>query len=673
MHFKSDDPASPSKTSYGLFEDSIDRIDATSDHTRLSHMAQGLNWVDSWTLGVIAGRINWADRLYCTFEAAPETSGPYRDFDLHVFAPNDRRRLLGHLRRAAREQVSFACELAYVRDSGETRILLVRGAYKALEGARGVINGLIQDVTEIRRTEGARREAVEWLSSFIENLPAGAVHVRAGRLSMNAALERITGYARHELPDLEAWFAKLYGDTSGKLLQHYKRQRQEGFPSEVRGVIRRRDGEMRVLELRACHDPSGEIWIIHDITDRAALEAELIAAKDRAEVAAEAKAEFLANMSHELRTPLTAIIGFTGLLTALEDLGEIQRHWVSRVDEAGKSLLAIVNDVLDFSRLEDGSIALENEGFDPRRLIDNTVALLSAQAERKGVSMTVDVAEDVPRELDGDPGRLRQILINLVSNAVKFTNKGGVTLGLGRTIDAMGRPQLRFSVTDTGIGIPKAAQAQIFQRFVQADGSISRRFGGTGLGLAICARLAELMEGQIGVESQPGAGSTFWFTIPLVEASASRTVDVEDAPIELDPIRLLLVEDAEANQELISTVLRAAGVEVDLAANGAEAVEAVKTGGYDMILMDVQMPVMDGVEATQIIRGLGGALADLPIIALSANVLAQQVARYRSAGMDDHLAKPINPRDLLTTIARWSGGGAPDQGRHTKRREGLNG
>ncbi|HEY2660123.1 MAG TPA: ATP-binding protein [Caulobacteraceae bacterium] len=629
-------------------------LDGKANQRQLLSMAESLTGVGHWRLRVADLHTFWSEQVYRIHGVTPESFNPNHQSALDFFHPDDRPAVVEQFDRAIRQGATFEFEARIIRPDGQTRTTVCKGACEpGSSDAPKAIVGVLQDITERRRAEAAQRENAERLTRFIERLPAGAVHVRAGALTMNAELERITGYSRHELPTLKAWFSKLYGDEGGRLMARYEQTRQDGFKAIVHGTIRRSDGEPRVLELRACDDPSGEIWIVHDVTDRQAMQDELIAARDRAEVAARAKSEFLANMSHELRTPLTAIIGFTGLLSSQSGLAKIERHWVTRIDDAGKALLAIVNDVLDFSKLEAGSVELESEIFEPRRLVADTLALLNEQAMRKGVTLAAQVADSVASGLIGDTGRLRQVLINLVSNAVKFTNHGGVAVVV-ETEDREDRgPGVRFSVIDTGIGIPDTALGQIFQRFVQADGSISRKFGGTGLGLAISARLVELMGGEIGVDSRLGEGSTFWFWAPLAESSCVAPTATVEAPVRLEAVRVLLVEDAEANQELISTLLGAVGVEVAIANNGAEALEAVKMARYDLILMDVQMPVMGGVQATEIIRGMGGALARIPIIALSANVLPEQVAEYHRAGMSAHLAKPINPRDLLTAIARW--------------------
>jgi CheY-like chemotaxis protein len=235
---------------------------------------------------------------------------------------------------------------------------------------------------------------------------------------------------------------------------------------------------------------------------------------------------------------------------------------------------------------------------------------------------------------------------------VKFTAQGKVEIRVAAVSHAPLR--LRFEVADSGIGVPDDAKAHIFRRFAQADGSISRKFGGTGLGLAICKRLVEAMDGEIGIDSQLGQGSTFHFEVPLPQAADSVVCGYDNTTLDGSALKILLVEDAEPNQELIRTLLGAVNIDVDVANNGLEAVDAVKTNAYDLVLMDVQMPVLDGVQATRIIRGLGGAFADLPIIALSANVLADQVADYRLAGMNAHLAKPINPAEMLQAIAQWA-------------------
>ncbi|MBV9509176.1 MAG: response regulator [Caulobacteraceae bacterium] len=552
------------------------------------------------------------------------------------------------------EQDEFHWSSTTTRANGEVRHIVGCGRYAALAEDRRptVLIGVVQDVTEQKRIEAAQRASLERLSRVIERLPVGAVVVHEGLVSVNAEVERITGYARESLATLDDWFNKIAPDEAAgpKMLARYRKRRAEGFPETVIGLIRRSDGELRSVEYRACADTVGEIWIVQDITEREAKEAELKETMERAEVAAKSKAQFLANMSHEIRTPLTAIIGFAGLLGGQAMLPGKARHWVSRIDDASKALLAIVNDVLDFSKLEDGSIELDPESFEPRRLVADTAALLANQAERKSIGLEVQIDPALPRFLLGDTGRLRQILLNLISNAVKFTTKGMVFV---RVLATPGGA--RFSVSDTGIGIPEIAVDKLFQRFVQADGSISRRFGGTGLGLAISKRLVEMMGGEIGVQSRLGEGSTFWFEVPLPEGAQSAAPLVEAELDQSSGLCILLVEDAEANQELVTTILRSFGIEVDVACNGAEAIEAVKTRAYDLVLMDVHMPVMGGVEATRLIRDHGGALAALPIIALSANVLPEQVEEYRRAGMNAHLGKPINPREMLTAINFWAG------------------
>ena len=613
----------------------------------LAERAAGLGY---WRVSLPERAWFWSAEVYRIYDLDPAGFDPNTGSVLPLYAPEDRDWLLAAVERAQETGETFERELRLTTGGGEERVVLLRGS-----GARNrsdvvcEVVGILQDVTERRRLEAMHAASAQRHAEIVERLPAGAVHVQGEALSLNAEIERITGYSRAELPTLESWFRILYGDVTGKMRARYERARADGFRSVTRNTIRRKDGVERVVEFRGCQEEIGELWIIHDITETKKLEDELIEAKERAEAAARFKSEFLANMSHEIRTPLTAIIGFSGLLRTDGELAPRERGWSDRVDEASKALLSIVNDVLDFSKLEAGQIEIVSGPLDPRRLAQETVALLAGQAGAKGVAMALTCDPDIPPTVAGDAGRLRQVLLNLVSNAVKFTSRGKVEVRL--SLDPHDPDRVRFGVFDTGVGIPPAALDMVFERFAQADGSITRKFGGTGLGLAICKRLIDAMGGEIGVESRVGEGSLFWFALDLPAACSLAAPDEEDGDAELGPLSILVVDDAEANRDLVSTILRSVGLAVDLAENGVEAVEAVKAKAYDLVLMDVQMPVMDGIRATQVIRGLHGPRSGVPIVALSANVLPEQVASYRAAGVDAHLGKPINPAELLATIA----------------------
>ena len=474
-----------------------------------------------------------------------------------------------------------------------------------------------------------------------------------------------------------------------------QRHIEQGKPLQGEFRTRAADGRPQWVEYRAVPAPDSGLaftGVMQDISARKAVEAELAAhrasleqrvaartgelalanaalvcARDAAEAANRAKSAFLANMSHEIRTPLNAIIGLTHILTR-EVVEPRSQGQLQKVQSAGQHLLSVINDVLDLSKIEAGGLVLEPRAFSVQDLLEKTLSMLEERALSKGLRVLREVADDVPPWLEGDALRVDQIITNLVGNAIKFSAAGDITVRLTLRAQGPQRVEIRLSVQDQGVGISLEQQARLFQPFTQADESISRRFGGTGLGLSIVQRLAGLMGGRVGLSSQPGVGSTFWVELGFLRAQGEpqpplvATIERGDRGLgRCKGAKVLLAEDDPVNRELAQELLIDCGVEVDAVADGQQALERVQSSAYDLVLMDMQMPRMDGLQAARAMRRLPG-LAELPIIALTANAFEEDRRACLDAGMNDHLGKPIDPLLLRQALQRWIRTAQPVQG-----------
>jgi PAS domain S-box-containing protein len=483
-------------------------------------------------------------------------------------------------------------------------------------------------------------------------------------VKVNQAWEKVLGYKMEELEGQPMLSFIHPDDVAHSHLQMQRVETEKAVKSFV-NRYRCRDGAYRSFEWRAHQEGELVYGVARDVTERLAMEAEMAEARATAEAANEAKSEFLANMSHEIRTPLNGVIGVAGALARTE-LSTQQREMVELILSSGQTLERVVSDVLDFSKIEAGRLELDKEPFDLRPQLDPLLNLFGGSAKEKGLTFSVTYSVGAEGWFCGDVGRIKQVLGNLVSNAIKFTAQGEVQVAIDvHDLPTADGAVLAIQVRDTGIGFDEEDARRLFQRFSQADGSITRRFGGTGLGLSICQVLVEMMGGEIGVASQPGHGSEFQLKLPLPrqeiipESHAGVPGGVADiaaaAAQQAGSLRVLLAEDHVVNQRVVELILSPIGVSLTKVATGEEALRAYKAEEFALILMDMQMPVMDGLAATRAIRGFEAALPThrrTPIIMLSANAMRQHNEEAIAAGADFHLAKPVTPASLLGAVSR---------------------
>ena len=538
----------------------------------------------------------------------------------------------------------------------------------------------VQDVTERKLAEQALRQSQEQFIQVVEQNPLPMAIVSLdGRIEyINHKAVDAFGYEVAQLPDAGTWWQHAYPDEVAR--ERVRAQWMDAVGSSLpmpdgevtqhENKVTCSDGSVKTMAVSKVRIGDKLLVIFDDVTEYRLIEAKLRDAKEIAEAANQSKSAFLANMSHEIRTPMNAILGLTQLIQ--QQLGRpseserrhgelVLRDQITKIDGAAKHLLAIINDILDLSKIEAGKLVLEEGAFDPSQVMTSVTQMIAERAAAKKLEVSLNTSSLPPR-LYGDAMRLRQILLNFISNAIKFTDRGRVCIDASVIETTAIMQRLRFEITDTGIGMNADECTRLFRAFEQAESSTTRRFGGTGLGLAIAHRLAHLMGGQVGARSTPGQGSSFWCEVPfattgsgvepdfaLPVASAS---EIEAALRQQHSRRILLVEDTALNQEVALGLLAHVGLSAELAEDGQIAVNLASTNTYDLILMDLRMPVMDGLEATRLIRTLP-AHAHTPIIAMTANAFNEDRTAALNAGMNDHVAKPVVAERFYSTLLRW--------------------
>ena len=609
--------------------------------------------------------INRAGRRFCGNNYEQVLKGNW----LLLMHPDDVPEFVDVFRHAVREHAPLRAEVRVRRADGEWRWVACYGEPRfAKDGEFLGHGGLCTDITGRKKAELALRSSEEKFRQLAENIrEVFWVRDPATRknLYVSPAYEHVFGRTCESVyRNPKSWFEAIHPDDMERVRLLFVEA--DGEPAETQFRIRTPDGQEKWILDRSfpIRDNAGQlirvVGIAEDITERKRHEAELIQAREGADAASRAKSSFLANMSHEIRTPMNGVIGMLQLLGETE-LTDEQRRYATVAQDSGRTLLALINNILDLSKIEARKIVLENLSFNPGQIVAEVVQLLGVQAAAKGLEIHARMSPDVPPLLCGDAHRLRQVLTNLCGNAIKFTDRGEVSLDASLESGRDGTATVRFSINDTGIGIRPDQVGALFAPFAQADVSTTRKYGGTGLGLAICKQIVGMMGGTIGVDSREGQGSTFWFTAvfelgPELASSqpkpaSERFVAPDGSAAVRRTFRILVAEDNATNREVALAQLHRLGYTADAVTNGAEAVEAVERGGYHLVLMDCLMPVMDGFEATRLIRASSHAC--LPIVAVTADAMRDDRERCLNEGMNDYIAKPVELARLAEVLAKW--------------------
>lgn len=613
------------------------------------------------------GDNRFINRMYREFTGAgmEQVEGGKWQLLIH---PDDAPEFVGAFFRAVQEHAPFRAEARLRRHDGEWRWI---GSYATPRFSPsseflGHV-GLSADITERRQGEQALRSSEEKFRQLAENVHEVFWMMTPAAdeiLYVSPAYERVwerTCESLYQSP--MSWAEAIHPDDVEIAHALFARQIQgEAIESDYR--IRTPDGQEKWIRDRAfpIRDQSGKLirigGIADEITERKRYEEDLVHAWEGADAANRAKSRFLANTSHEIRTPMNGVIGMLQLLQTTSLTPE-QRHYIAVAQDSGRTLLTLIDDILDLSKIEARKMVLENRAFVLGHSVDDVIQLLHGQAAAKGLELRSEVAPDIPPRLVGDAHRLRQVLTNLVANAIKFTEHGEVKLEAALDHPVGRTATVRFNIVDTGIGIRPEQAARLFSPFTQADASTTRKYGGSGLGLAISKQLVEMMGGTIGVDSRGSQGSTFWFTVIFELASAQQLAGERENGHPSAPVpgalrrtaRILVAEDNAVNRDVALAQLQKLGMSADAVHNGAQAVAAIERGGYDLVLMDCEMPVMDGYEATRSIRR--SARRNIPIVAVTADAMPADRERCLREGMNDYIAKPVDMEQLGAVLSKW--------------------